>query len=86
LEKGHSYTVRALAQLGANVNTANAGGWTPIMMAAARGDLETMTILLEHEADVTPRNKWGATALSEAQQSMRAKKAVTLLRQAGAEE
>jgi ankyrin repeat protein len=44
MDKGHSYTVRALVDLGADVNTANLGGWTPLMMASAKEDLETMAI------------------------------------------
>jgi uncharacterized protein len=84
MDKGHSYTVRALVDLGADVNTANLGGWTSLMMASAKGDLETMTILLAGGADVSPCNRWGMTALSEARQCVRASAAVELLMRAGA--
>jgi ankyrin repeat protein len=57
--------VQALIEGGAEVNTQNIGGWTPLMMAAARGDIDTMAILLNYGADVHPKNRWGATALTE---------------------
>jgi uncharacterized protein len=84
VDKGHSYTVRALVELGANVSTINLGGWTPLMMAAAKGDLETLAILLNGGADVLPCNRWGMTALSEARQCVRATTAVEMLMRAGA--
>jgi uncharacterized protein len=52
VDKGHSYTVRALVELGANVSTINLGGWTPLMMAAAKGDLETLATLLKGGASL----------------------------------
>jgi uncharacterized protein len=54
------------------------------MMAAARGDLEIITLLLENGADFRPQNRWGGTALSEARNSFRAGLATELLLQAGA--
>jgi ankyrin repeat protein len=54
------------------------------MMAAAQGNLEVIALLLSHGADVAPQNRWGATALSEARKSFRARQAVELLVQAGA--
>jgi ankyrin repeat protein len=83
-ENGHTYTVQTLIALGGNVNTANTVGWTPLMMASARGDLETMQLLLNHGADFRPKNNWGQTALSEARQSLRATQASALLLKAGA--
>jgi uncharacterized protein len=74
------------ALIWAAVNTANLGGWTPLMMAAAQGNLEIMTLLLEHNADFRPVNRWGSTALSEAKRSLRSAQAADLLIQAGAEE
>jgi uncharacterized protein len=53
-------------------------------MASAKGDLETMTILLAGGADVSPCNRWGMTALSEARQCVRANVAVEMLMRAGA--
>ena len=36
------------------------------MMASARGDINIIEMLLQQGADVTPQNRWGGTALSEA--------------------
>ena len=85
VSNGHAPTVSCLLNLGAQVNTANVGGWTPLMMAAARGDIDVMELLLAQGADVTPQNRWGGTALSEAKQSFRARQAVDILIQAGAQ-
>jgi uncharacterized protein len=86
VDSGHTYTAKALIALGGVVNTENLGGWTPLMMASARGDLETMAILLENSADFRPKNRWGATALSEARKSFRSSQAAELLMRAGAVE
>ncbi len=85
-DNGHAHTVASLIRAGGSVNTSNIGGWTPLMMASARGDLDTITLLLEQGADVTPVNRWGQTALSEAKKSFRARDAIALLTKAGAAE
>ncbi len=51
------------------------------MMAAAKGDLVCMELLLDAGADPTPSNNWGGTALSEAKNSFRSREAVALLEQ-----
>ena len=86
VDRGHTYTAKALLELGAEVNTANLGGWTPLMMAAAQGNLETIELLLQWGADFRPINRWGATALSEARKSFRSAQAADLLIRAGATE
>lgn len=48
---------------GGNVNTANADGNTPLMLAGARNAPKLMKIFLEHGADVNARNKIGRTPL-----------------------
>jgi uncharacterized protein len=53
-------------------------------MAAAKGDLETIAILLAGGASVSPCNHWGMTALSEARQCIRSTEAVDMLMRAGA--
>jgi len=83
-ERGHTPTVKVLIELGAQVNTANIGGWTPLMMASAQGNVDLIELLLGHGADVSPVNRWGATALSEAENSFRASQAIALLKRAGA--
>lgn len=48
---GHEDTVRALAQLGANINTPNNGGATPLWIAAQNGHAATVRALIELGAD-----------------------------------
>ena len=55
-------------------------------MAAAQGNLEIISLLLDRGADFRPINRWGTTALTEARKSFRAAQATQLLIQAGATE
>jgi len=52
-----------LVRYGANVNTQDDQGWTPLMIAADRGNAEAVTTLLTAKADPNLTNKQGATAL-----------------------
>ena len=52
-----------------SVNAADGKGWTPLMTAAEWGSLPFTTLLLEHGADVTARDKDGLTALHWAAQA-----------------
>jgi uncharacterized protein len=56
------------------------------MMAAARGDIDAIALLLEHGADVNVKNRWGGTPLAEARKSFHPYQAVELLIRAGATE
>ena len=47
-----------------NINARDAGGWTPLMRAAAGGHLDIMRFLLSNGADPTLRDKRGITARS----------------------
>jgi ankyrin repeat protein len=60
---GNADRVRKLLAEGAEVNWRNAGGWTPLMIAAAERHLEAVVVLLEAKADPNQRNAYGRTAL-----------------------
>ena len=44
-QNGHTETVRLLAELGANVNTPDNDGDTPVYVAAQEGHTETLQVL-----------------------------------------
>ena len=60
---GNVDLLRKLLAEGANVNWRNAGGWTPLMIAAAERHLDAVAVLLEAKADPNQRNSYGRTAL-----------------------
>lgn len=62
-ESGSTAVVRDLLAKGAKPNWHNAGGWTPLMIAAAERELDTVIVLLAVGADPNARNKLGRTAL-----------------------
>ena len=55
--------VKLLLENGANASLATANGMTPLMAAAVRGDVETLTLLVDKKADVNTKNGAGETAL-----------------------
>ena len=60
---GAAPIVRMLLAKDADPNIAIANGRTPLMAAAGRGDVETMTLLLDAKAKVDVKNGAGETAL-----------------------
>ncbi len=67
VESGDSPAAIQLAKAkGTNVNAADANGTTPIMYAAAAGDLALVRALIEAGADVKLKNQLGTSALTEA--------------------
>jgi ankyrin repeat protein len=53
-----------LIEAGADVNhAAGNGGYTPLMLAATAGSMETVDLLLKHGAKVNAKNSGGITAL-----------------------
>jgi len=60
---GNADRVGKLLAEGAEVNWRNAGGWTPLMIAAAERHLDAVAVLLEAKADPNQRNSYGRTAL-----------------------
>lgn len=61
--QGATAVVRDLLAGGANPNSQNAGGWTPLMIAAAERHPETVITLLEAKVNPNLRNRLGRTAL-----------------------
>ena len=60
--------VRALVELGADVNSADKFGYTPTLYAATvdHGDTQILEFLIDKGADVTVKSKEGYTAASNA--------------------
>ena len=60
--------VQDAIEAGAEINVANDGGYTPLMLAALRGNEEIVDLLISKGANVNVATKWGATALTRAAQ------------------
>jgi ankyrin repeat protein len=51
-QEGHATAIRVLAELGANVNTPDNDGWTPVLIATYNGQVDAVKVLKELGADV----------------------------------
>ena len=72
------------ATYGARRKNARArGGWTPLMVACQEGDLDVVSSLIGHGADVNAVSEQGASALATARQKDKGD-IVALLEGAGA--
>ena len=49
---------------GADINTASAEGYTPLMLATVFNDIEAVQFLVDRGADASPKNSAGETALA----------------------
>jgi hypothetical protein len=58
--------VKADLAAGANVNAQDEHGWTALMFAVLRSDVDLVRLLLQHGADVNLKTNEGNTALTEA--------------------
>jgi hypothetical protein len=58
--------VQVLLAKGADINTADSEGFTPLMRAAQRGLVDTMELLIDRGADLEVKNHQGETALMTA--------------------
>jgi ankyrin repeat protein len=82
---GDSMEAEALLESGADANAKNSSGRTVLMLAAMRGNIETVQLLLKAGADMNVRRFDGATALTIAINKNH-KEVESLLRKAGAKE
>jgi len=67
VRKGYTEFIESLIKAGANVNSTNNVGMTPLMEASSFGHTEIARILIENGADLNARSKYGGyTALQYA--------------------
>lgn len=64
--KGDREKVVSLLDDGADINSRDQSGWTPLLWAISRGQTDIVKLLLEKDADVNARAARGWTALMEA--------------------
>jgi len=81
---GRTENVKLLLESGADVNTRDTNGDTPLIAAAFMGFNETIKLLLEKGAEVNAKNNLGSTALMEAA-TMNKPEAVEILLKSGAD-
>lgn len=62
-ENGHAAIVKILIDNGADLNSCDFYGWTPLMKAVYGGHVETVQALVEKKAKVNIKNNGGITAL-----------------------
>lgn len=62
--------IGAFIDAGININSQEADGRTPLISAAARGDLDVVKLLVERGADINVKDKEGYTALFHAIEAM----------------
>lgn len=84
-KSGQSEQVKSLLDVGADVNTRNADGFTALKWAVVRDHTGTLQVLLNAGADVKVRDNRGQTPLMIAAEEDQIQ-IVELLKQAGAKE
>src|SRR5688500_1616550 len=55
-QQGHGAVIQALVKAGADVKAGTPNGTTPLMVAAASGEVEAVGILIEHGSDVNAKD------------------------------
>jgi hypothetical protein len=63
VKSGDTPGLKSLLAAGRGANEQDEHGWTPINWAAGRGDLESIGLLLEHDADLALTGRDGRTPL-----------------------
>jgi glutaminase len=66
---GDLETISRLHVQGLDINTGDYDKRTPLHLAAAAGHFDIVRYLVEHGAEINPRDRWGATPLNDAQDS-----------------
>lgn len=74
--------IQYLISKGANVNTTNSGGWTPLMYAVNYNNAESVRLLLAVGADVSAKNVRGWDVFQVAKEYKASKEVVKLLKEA----
>lgn len=69
-KKRHLDIIKMLIQAGANVNLKTIEGWSALHLAASR-NIEVVKVLVSAGANIHAKDKWGNTAVSEAQKAGR---------------
>ncbi len=64
---GHVRILELLIKKGININEGDYDKRTPLHVASAANQLETVRVLLDHGANVNPFDRWGSTPLNEAE-------------------
>lgn len=67
IQHDRTHTTRLLVERGADVNLVN-DGWTPLALAAHKGDLDTVRLLVQHDADMNFTDRYGQSPISLAAQ------------------
>ena len=68
-ERGHQQCIESLIRRGADVNTTNAWGDTPVKCAVDKGHVECVNLLIKAGADVNKLNNVGGSAMIGAAQN-----------------
>jgi len=63
---GHVRILELLIKKGININEGDYDKRTPLHVASAANQLETVRVLLDHGANVNPFDRWGSTPLNDA--------------------
>ena len=64
---GHVRILELLIKKGININEGDYDKRTPLHVASAANQLETVRVLLDHGANVNPFDRWGSTPLNDAE-------------------
>jgi ankyrin repeat protein len=86
-EKGHIQNVKKALQTGADINSRDYFGKTPLILAASRGDFELVSLLFKFGAAATMnfKDRYGKSALDYAKENGH-EKIVIILKEYGAKD
>eukprot|EP00617_Octactis_speculum_P026289 CAMPEP_0185756606 /NCGR_PEP_ID=MMETSP1174-20130828/15023_1 /TAXON_ID=35687 /ORGANISM="Dictyocha speculum, Strain CCMP1381" /LENGTH=174 /DNA_ID=CAMNT_0028435633 /DNA_START=77 /DNA_END=601 /DNA_ORIENTATION=+ len=79
--QGHVDAIKALAELGADVNESQKNGATPVLIAAHQGHMDAIKLVYKLGADMKPDCRWSATYLARAIDHIEAVKRIEKIRQ-----